>query len=45
MPNDFEMIYEQKKKMCLQSQSDRFVVTEKLFTYKNGKYAEYIKVN
>ena len=33
MPNDFEMIYEQKKKMCLQSQSDRFVVTEKLFTY------------
>ena len=33
MPDDFAVIYEQEKKMCLQSQSKRFTVTEKLFTY------------
>ena len=33
MPEDFTLVYEQTKKMCLQSQSKRFVVTEKLYTY------------
>lgn len=36
MPDDFTLVYEQTKKMCLQSQSKRFVVTEKLFKYKGG---------
>lgn len=34
MPEDFTLVYEQAKKMCLQAQSKRFVVTEKLYTYK-----------
>ena len=33
MPEYFSLVYEQTKKMCLQSQSKRFVVTEKLYTY------------
>ena len=35
MPDDFDCIWQQEKKMCLQPQSERFIVTEKLFTYSN----------
>lgn len=34
MPEDFTLIYEEPKKMCLQAQSKRFLVTERLYTYK-----------
>ena len=43
-PNDFVCIWEKSVSRSIKS-TDKSVATEKLFTYKNGKYAEYIKVN
>ena len=43
-PDDFVCIWEKSVSRSIKS-TDKSVATEKLFTYKNGKYAEYIKVN
>lgn len=43
-PDDFICIWEQNVKRTIDN-NKRVKSTEKLFTYKNGKYAEYIKVN
>lgn len=42
-PDDFICIWEKSVSRSIKS-TDKSVATEKLFTYKNGKYAEYINV-
>lgn len=44
-PDDFICIWSKDVQRSMKSTDNTMRAVEKLFTYKNGKYAEYIKVN
>ena len=44
-PDDFICIWSKDVQRSMKSTDNTMRAVEKLFIYKNGKYAEYIKVN